>query len=130
MKKMSLGLLLGLVYGFLFSTAVAADVKLKVEKIPFEGYEKAVVTSKEEQISVKNVIVNRSNCRQIGVIPWEDGTPENKKRYKPGERLGPMTILAPFQLKFGERFEVPTFCRELLEINIITDKGEFTYEFE
>ena len=63
------------------------------------------VTSHEDNLAVKNVVVNRGNCH-----------------FSDGEHL-------PQALKFGDRYVRLVFCNPL-EVQIATDQGQATFTWD
>jgi hypothetical protein len=67
------------------------------------------VTAKKD-VTVQEVIVNRGNC--------------------PPYAFSFMFGKFPRSLKFGETLKVPATCDEILEAEVKTDKGDWTFTFE
>lgn len=77
---------------------------------PIDLYRTVSITSTVDEVKITDVIINRGNCQTIS----------NKKQL-------------PVKLKFGQKLDwliTRNLCGDVLEAEIQTDLGDWTFNFE
>jgi hypothetical protein len=91
----------------------------------------------KDNVTIQQVILNRGNCQ----APWNEQAAEPRDRlpdpfrqpWGPREMwLGMVGVQLPKSLKFGETLELPLVLQvcELLEAEVKTDKGDWTFTWK
>lgn len=70
------------------------------------------ITSRTDDVFIQNIILNRGNCRIAA----------------PGEK--PNNPRLPARLKFGTKISFYTTMCQILEADIVTNRGTITYTFQ
>jgi hypothetical protein len=105
----------------LFSNSLLADnppIQVSVEQAYNQAwkyfYKKIIITSIVDKVTIKNVKVNKGNCK----VPT---TTLNNRLKK--------VNMFPNSLGYGEELEVRLKkCSNVLRVDVITDQGEWTLE--
>jgi hypothetical protein len=124
---------ISLLFVILLSACAKAEAPVSVSKINTPNRWERSPTSvplvkivAKDNVTIQQVILNRGNCQ----APWNEQTaPTNALREM---WLGMVGIQLPKSLKFGETLELPLVAGvcELLEAEVKTDKGDWTFTFE
>jgi hypothetical protein len=86
-------------------TSAVPEESLIVETRSNDNYGQIQITSKLDCVTVQKLVANRGNCKVGEAEP---------------DRV----------LKFGETVSIPYFCSTLIELNISTDQGDSTFNWE
>ena len=91
-----------------------APIKLSVEdyynQLFHVSYPKIYITSLEDKLTIKNVIVNKGHCKLLSGYPIKN--------------------LFPKTLQYSERVEIPLSPRcNVIRIDVVTNQGTWTAEY-
>ena len=88
------------------------------------------IASLVDFVTIKKVLVNRGNCK----MDLFGAKPEDFSNYQeivniPLNKLDPKKIQFNKTLEYGKEWVVDLKCNRVLEAQIATDKGEWTFNF-
>jgi len=98
-----------------------SPIKISVEQAYNEAwnyyYPKVIITSIDDNVNIKNVLVNKGNCKYSNQdLAYVNGRMQTIK-------------LLPRKLTYGKQLEIRLKKCEVLRIDVQTDKGSWTVEY-